>query len=221
MTQPEQPAPVVTPPEEDDGSPEVVRGLDRRFVIRQQGRSFALYAGLLDLAHQQGLKGISTTIVQIPSELNGMTAIVHATVDTERGTFMGLGDANPANVTRMMVPHLIRMAETRAKARALRDATNVGVAAFEELGDGGGGSDAHGDGSVQESAWPRGGGGGAAPRPVMTGPARPEQLAAIARLMVAAGETVDTEGMTAAKAGQEIVRLQDAARANGAAGGQR
>jgi hypothetical protein len=107
----------------------------KEFIVEREGRSFVLYAGLLDLAHERGLRGITTTLVQVPSELNGMTAIVHATVEVEAGTFTGLGDASPGNVTRMMAPHLIRMAETRAKARALRDAVNVGVTAFEELGD--------------------------------------------------------------------------------------
>ena len=107
----------------------------KEFIVERDGRSFVLYAGLLDLAHERGLRGITTTLVQVPSELNGMTAIVHATVETEGGTFTGLGDASPGNVTRMMAPHLIRMAETRAKARALRDAVNVGVTALEELGD--------------------------------------------------------------------------------------
>jgi hypothetical protein len=107
----------------------------KEFVVERDGRSFVLYAGLLDLAHERGLKSITTTLVQVPGELNGMMAIVHATVEMEQGTFTGLGDACPTNVTRMMAPHLIRMAETRAKARALRDAVNVGVTAFEELSD--------------------------------------------------------------------------------------
>ena len=54
---------------------------------------------------------------------------------TEAGTYTGIGDANVQNTGKMVAAHYIRMAETRAKARALRDALNVGGAALEELGD--------------------------------------------------------------------------------------
>src|SRR5919206_3315131 len=109
--------------------------MKKEFTVERDGKTFVLYAGLLDMAHERGLKAVTTTLVQIPNELNGNVAICHATVETEQGTFTGLGDASPGNVNRMMSPHLIRMAETRAKARALRDAVNVGVTALEELAD--------------------------------------------------------------------------------------
>jgi len=95
------------------------------------------YQGLLSKAHDEGLKSIKTTLIQNPSEDNGRVAIAHAEIETSRGVFQGYGDASPGNVNPFIVPHLIRMAETRAKARALRDAVNVGVVSFEELdGDG-------------------------------------------------------------------------------------
>lgn len=109
--------------------------MKREFMVERQGRWFVLYAGLLDEAHSQGLKSIKTQLIQTPSPDNGYVAICFAEVATEKGTFTGLGDASPENVARMMVPHLIRMAETRAKARALRDSINVGVTALEELAD--------------------------------------------------------------------------------------
>jgi hypothetical protein len=109
------------------------------FIVERQGRSFVLYAGLLDLAHQQGLKSIRTELLQVPSADNDNIAICMATVTLERDgveqTFSGIGDAAPRNVAPAMQNCLIRMSETRAKARALRDAVNVGVAAFEELSD--------------------------------------------------------------------------------------
>lgn len=91
------------------------------------------YEGLLSLAHDQGLKSVRTELVQAPSEANFSLAIAKATVETEKGSFEGLGDASPESVPPRLQPHLIRMAETRAKARALRDAVNVGVVSFEEL----------------------------------------------------------------------------------------
>lgn len=114
--------------------------MKKEFIVERQGKAFVLYAGLLDLAHQNGLRAIRTELVQIPNEENYRTAIVTATAvfidrDGKERHFTGLGDAAPNNVAPMMLTCLLRMAETRAKARALRDAVNVGVTAFEELGE--------------------------------------------------------------------------------------
>ena len=107
------------------------------FLITRQGKQYVLFAGLLDEAHSRGLRGIDTELIQVPNEGNANVAIVKATAEMEDGRhFSGIGDASPENVGRNIVPHVIRMAETRAKARALRDAVNVGATALEELSDG-------------------------------------------------------------------------------------
>jgi hypothetical protein len=109
--------------------------MKKEFIVNRQGKEFVLYAGLLDQAHREGLKRITTSLVQAPNDGNGQLAICSAEVETEKGVFTGIGDASPENVGRMIALHTVRMAETRAKARALRDAINVGVTALEELGD--------------------------------------------------------------------------------------
>jgi hypothetical protein len=96
-------------------------------------REFITYAGLLAVAHEIGLDTIETSIEEMPSEANGQTAVVRAVVKGKPGTFTGLGDASPANVGRRVARHLLRVAETRAKARALRDLCNVHMLALEEL----------------------------------------------------------------------------------------
>jgi hypothetical protein len=92
------------------------------------------YAGVLARAHAAGLKRIRTKLIQIPCADNDDVAIVVAEVEMHDGrSFTGLGDASPRNVSSVIVEATIRMAETRAKARALRDATNIGTAVLEEL----------------------------------------------------------------------------------------
>src|ERR1043166_1520345 len=91
------------------------------------------YAELLKLAHEEGLKSITPGLLLQPSEESGRHCIVKATVESDRGHYEGLGDADPGNVESFLLPHLIRVAETRAKARALRAAVNVGVVSLEEL----------------------------------------------------------------------------------------
>lgn len=113
--------------------------IDKKYVIKRQDKDFVLYQGLLDAAHAAGLKAIRTRLVQPPLEVNGQTTIVSAEVEFQDAegairVFTGIGDATPTNVGRNIAPHAVRMAETRAKARALRDALNIGAAALEELG---------------------------------------------------------------------------------------
>lgn len=107
--------------------------VNKEKVINRQGKQFVLYSGLLDAAHRAGMQSMFTNLVQAPTSLNGGIAIVHATVEFPWGSYTGIGDADDENVGRMIVPHKIRMAETRAKARALRDALNVDMVTVEEM----------------------------------------------------------------------------------------
>lgn len=110
--------------------------LDERFITAIQGKEFVVYAGLLDLAHQIGIQMIQVDVVQYPNKDNGFEAICKATVESRDGqTFIECGDANPKNVNPKISGHILRMSATRAKARALRDFTNIGMTCLEELGD--------------------------------------------------------------------------------------
>ena len=112
--------------------------MKKEFVVERHGRTFVLYAGLLNMAHESGLTAIETQLIQAPTDQNGGVAICSAavTLTTSSGNkrFTGIGDASASSVSPAMQTSLIRMAETRAKARALRDAVNVGMASVEEEG---------------------------------------------------------------------------------------
>jgi len=110
--------------------------LDDNFVKQIDDKDFVLYAGLLDVAHQKNLCMVDVELIQYPSDENKNTAICKARVETMDGKkFSDIGDANPQNCNSKVARHLIRMASTRAKARAFRDMDNIGMTALEELGD--------------------------------------------------------------------------------------
>ncbi|MFC1826286.1 SWIM zinc finger family protein [Thermodesulfobacteriota bacterium] len=110
--------------------------LDDRFLINIKGKDFVLYAGVLDLATQRGLMKLEVELIQFPSKENNNEAICRAVAVGKTGeVFSDLGDANPTNCHSMIAKHLIRMASTRAKGRALRDMCNIGIACLEELSD--------------------------------------------------------------------------------------
>jgi hypothetical protein len=110
--------------------------LNENFIKNLQGKDFVLYSGLLDLAHQKGLNKLEIEVVQQPTQDNGYEAICKAVAQTRFGeVFTDIGDASPKNTNKVIANHILRMASTRAKARALRDLTNIGITCLEELGD--------------------------------------------------------------------------------------
>lgn len=113
--------------------------VDKKFLIERQGKQVVLYQGLLDLAHEMGLVSLRSEVLQFPNMDNGGTCYAMATAIFKRNgeemIFQDFADANAGNVTPAMKNCIPRMAATRAKARCLRDGTNCGVTAFEELGD--------------------------------------------------------------------------------------
>ncbi|HDY87975.1 MAG TPA: SWIM zinc finger family protein [bacterium] len=110
--------------------------LDEHFIKNIQGKDFVLYAGLLDLSHQKGLQKLEVKAIQYPTKENGYEAICRAVATSKTGEmFVDYGDANPKNCNKMIAQHVLRMASTRSKSRVLRDFTNVGMTALEELGE--------------------------------------------------------------------------------------
>ena len=82
------------------------------------------------MAHERGLVNLSAHFISVTEGL----ALAEATAEFNDGrTFMECADAMPTNVHAKVKPHFARMALTRAKARALRDALNISMCSVEEI----------------------------------------------------------------------------------------
>lgn len=102
--------------------------MDKKFTTKIGNKDFVLFEGLLNQFHENGGQSIHTAIVSHDP------FIVQATVVGDKGTFQGMGDANEQNTGKLVSAHKIRMAETRAIARALRWYNNIGMTAVDEIG---------------------------------------------------------------------------------------
>lgn len=124
----------------------IPEGLPKHFVSERDGKAVVSFQGLIHMLHLATLGEFSciNDPVQQGNAENGRETIVRCTLkgmrrlsgSDEKVPFevVCYGDASPENVTRMIAVHIRRMAETRAMARAMRVATNVGLTAAEELG---------------------------------------------------------------------------------------
>lgn len=101
--------------------------VNKKHVVNRNGKDYVLYAGLLDAAHANGLKGITTKLLAHsthPTTGAVVFALVHATVTMEHGVYEGIGEVTPGD-SKIALGAPVRMAETRAKGRAFRDALNI------------------------------------------------------------------------------------------------
>jgi hypothetical protein len=111
-------------------APKAEPPIPSQFLTDIHGKMFIKYEGLLTLAHERGLTSLSAHFISVSTDL----ALAEARAEFADGKiFTECADATPANVNPKVKAHFPRMALTRCKARALRDALNIAVCSVEEL----------------------------------------------------------------------------------------
>ena len=109
--------------------PPTQNGLSK-WIVTLHGKETMRYQGLLAMAHEQGLVSLSAKFVSITADLTVATAFA---IFEEDRKFFEAAEATPTNVQAGVRHSWARMALTRAKARVLRDALNIGMVSAEEL----------------------------------------------------------------------------------------
>ena len=100
------------------------------------GRWYITHSGLLSVAHRNRCAGIRTTVERQLCDVGIKRWVFKATVYKPgcKSGFVGYGDADPSNVSPLVRGAEMRVAETRAVNRALRNAYGIGLCSVEELG---------------------------------------------------------------------------------------
>ena len=105
-------------------------------VVYVNGAWYVRHAGLLRLAKQHRCAGIHAQPILSSCEPSRnrwvFTAKVYKSAKC-RG-FAGYGDADPSNISPLLLGAEMRIAETRAVNRALRKAYGIGICSVEEIG---------------------------------------------------------------------------------------
>jgi hypothetical protein len=101
-----------------------------KWVKRIHGKDFITYEGLLAMAHEQGLMTLGAEFVSVTLDL----ALAKASAYFKDGRSFLRRQMRVRTMLALRVKaHFPRIALTRAKARVLRDALNIGMIAVEEL----------------------------------------------------------------------------------------
>jgi hypothetical protein len=101
-----------------------------------ENRWYVTHSGLIRLAQRRGCSGITVNLIKEMSDWASSRWVFRAIVYKKNGAkkFVGYGDADPSNVSSVVIGSELRIAETRAVNRALRKAYGIGICSVEELG---------------------------------------------------------------------------------------
>jgi hypothetical protein len=124
------PEPVSEPTDMAEELPELSETL-RRGLVYIKGKPFIRFSALLAEAHARGLQKLEVTFISVTTEL--ALAQATATFKSSGLSVTDVADATPGNVGAQVKAHYPRIAATRAAARALRNALNVGICSLDEI----------------------------------------------------------------------------------------
>src|ERR1035438_7138116 len=105
-------------------------------LILLQSSWYVTHAGLLRIARRNRCSGMRVQFIQELSDTAARRFAFQATVFKSKTCqgFVGYGDADPSNVSPLVLGAELRVAETRAINRALRKAYGIGICSAEEIG---------------------------------------------------------------------------------------
>jgi hypothetical protein len=100
------------------------------------GRWYVTHSGLIAIAQRNKCSGIKTALIPTLCDPGARRWVFRAIVYKFPKSigFVGFGDADPTNVSTVVLGSEMRIAETRAVNRALRKAYGIGLCSVEELG---------------------------------------------------------------------------------------
>lgn len=108
--------------------------IDEKYIVNIKGKDFVTFAGLLNALHKENT-GFQLLVRSISVDWDKQSAYCVAYCKIGDIEVEGVGSGTQQNCGPMVKDHYIEMAQTRAKARALRDALNVSEVCSIELGD--------------------------------------------------------------------------------------
>jgi len=96
---------------------------------------FVTLAGLWRLVTLKGIKATRSQVITSPSTNNTNATIIFGITFNDGSYFEAVGHANESNCSEEYAKFVVTMAESRAKARACRDALNIQICSDEERSD--------------------------------------------------------------------------------------